>query len=87
MGRLDMRTRTAALLRFALPALLGILLLAPAGAAQEIQGLPDVGALGRQSLRPYWHVFIAYALAVVLIFGWVVSIAKRLGALERRLQD
>lgn len=44
--------------------------------------------LGRQSLgRPYWHVFVAYALVVVLIGGWVFSIARRLARLEGRLPD
>jgi CcmD family protein len=42
--------------------------------------------LGRQTLgRPYWHVFIAYAIAWVLIGGWVISIARRLARVERRL--
>ncbi len=44
--------------------------------------------LGRQTLgRPYWHVFIAYAIAWVLIGGWVISIARRLARLEKRLDD
>lgn len=44
--------------------------------------------LGRQTLgRPYWHVFISYAIAWLLIFGWVVSIARRLGRVERSLQN
>lgn len=55
-----------------------------AGAAP---GLAQATELGRQTLgRPYWHVFIAYAIAVVLIGGWVVSIARRLLAIERRLE-
>jgi CcmD family protein len=42
--------------------------------------------LGRQTLgRPYWHVFIAYAIAWLLIGGWVISIARRLARVERRL--
>ena len=42
--------------------------------------------LGRQTLgRPYWHVFIAYALAWLLIGGWVISIARRLARVEKRL--
>ena len=45
----------------------------------------DAATLGAQSLRPYWHVFVAYALAWLLIFGWVVSIARRLARIERRL--
>ncbi|MEZ4417899.1 MAG: CcmD family protein [Gemmatimonadota bacterium] len=39
--------------------------------------------VARGSLRPYWHVFAAYAIAWVLVFGWIVSIARRLGKLER----
>jgi amino acid permease len=43
--------------------------------------------LGRQTLgRPYWHVFISYAIGWVLILGWVVSIARRLRSVETRLQ-
>jgi CcmD family protein len=45
------------------------------------------GNLGAQSLRPYWHVFIAYAIAWALIGGWVISIARRLGALEKRPRE
>ena len=55
--------------------------LAPAGelAAQATE-------LGRQTLgRPYWHVFIAYAVAWIVIGGWVISIARRLARVERRL--
>ncbi len=44
--------------------------------------------LGRQSLgRPYWHLFAAYAIVVLLIAGWVISIARRLGQVEQRLPD
>lgn len=43
-------------------------------------------ALGQQRLgRAYWHVFLAYAIGWVLILGWVVSIARRLGRVESRL--
>jgi hypothetical protein len=37
------------------------------------------------SLRPYWHVFVAYAIAWGLVMGWAISIARRLAAVERRL--
>lgn len=50
-------------------------------AAQEM----PADALPQQSLRAYWHVFIAYAIVLVLVLGWVISIARRLGAVERRL--
>lgn len=44
--------------------------------------------LGAQQLgRPYWHVFAAYAIGWVLIFGWVVSIARRLRSLERKIDS
>jgi CcmD family protein len=49
--------------------------------------VPQATELGRQTLgRPYWHVFIAYAIAVLLIGGWVFSIARRLLSIERRLE-
>jgi len=42
--------------------------------------------LGAQRLgRPYLFVFIAYAVGWVLIFGWVVSIARKLRAVERKM--
>lgn len=69
------------LLRWVLPALLMFLAHAPL-AAQE--GMPGAGLSG-QSLRPYRFVFIAYAIAWLLVFGWVVSVARRLSKVERRL--
>lgn len=45
----------------------------------------EPGALAQQSLRAYWHVFIAYAIAWAFIFGWVVSLARRLGRVAREL--
>lgn len=44
------------------------------------------GSLGSQSFRPYAHVFVAYALAWLLVIGWTWSIARRLGEVERRLE-
>ncbi len=42
--------------------------------------------LGRQTLgRPFWFVFLAYAIVVALIGGWVISIARRLRRIEDRL--
>jgi len=42
--------------------------------------------LARQTLGlPYWHVFIAYAVVWLLIAGWVISIARRLSEVEKRL--
>lgn len=43
--------------------------------------------LGTRGLgRPYLHVFLAYAVVLLLVGGWVVAIARRLGRIERRLQ-
>jgi CcmD family protein len=47
----------------------------------------QAGALAGQSLRPYRFVFYAYAVAWILVFGWVVAVARRLSALDRRLED
>lgn len=38
--------------------------------------------LAQQSLRPYWYVFIAYALAWLLLLGWMFSIGRRMRGLE-----
>ncbi len=46
----------------------------------------EAGALGRQTLgRAYWHVFIAYAIGWVLVFGWLIAMARRLRRVEERL--
>lgn len=56
-----------------------------------VTALPALGQaseLGRQTLgRPYWHVFLAYAIVVALIAGWTISIARRLARVEARLPD
>lgn len=54
---------------------------AAAGAASA---LPAREAPPR-SLRAYWHVFIAFAIAWVLLFGYVVLIARRSRRLEEQL--
>ena len=56
----------------------------PVGA--QDMSLPASG-LAQQSLRPYWHVFIAYSIVIVLVLGWVVSISRRLKDVEKRLED
>lgn len=43
--------------------------------------------IGSQSLRAYWHVFLAYAAAWLLVGGWAFSIFRRLGRIERKLSD
>ena len=38
-----------------------------------------------RTLRAYWHVFIAFALAWAFLFGYVVSIGRRFRTLEREV--
>jgi CcmD family protein len=52
--------------------------------AQDATGQAAAAA---SSLRPYWHVFIAYTIVIVLVGAWAVSIARRLKDVERRLLD
>jgi CcmD family protein len=69
-----------------LPLLLVLAVLLP-GFAEAQSGLPDANALASQNLRGYNHMFIAYFIAWALILGWVVSIARRLGRVERALKE
>jgi CcmD family protein len=46
----------------------------------------DSQTLAAQNLRAYRHVFVAYAVAWLLVFGWLFSVARRLGRVERSLQ-
>jgi len=42
--------------------------------------------LGSQTLGPaYWHVFLAYAIAWLLVLGWLIAMFRRLGRVEERL--
>jgi CcmD family protein len=38
-------------------------------------------------MQQFWHVFIAYAVAWGLVFGWAVAIFRRMGRVEERLRD
>ena len=60
-----------------------VLVTALPAAAQQV-GTPGAG-LSAQSLRPYQFVFLAFALAWLLVLGWVVSVGRRLARLDRRL--
>ena len=51
------------------------------------QGMPDPTAIASQNLRGYTHMFIAYAIAWFLVLGWIISIARRLGRVEKALKD
>ena len=39
----------------------------------------------RLEMRHFWHVFIAYAVAWVILFAWIVSILRRFRRLEEKL--
>jgi len=62
------------------------LLLATAAPSWAQDALPGT-QMAQQSLRPYVHVFLAYAVAIVLVLGWVMSISKRLKDVEVRLEE
>ena len=65
---------------------LALLALGALPAWAQDAAMPAAG-MARQSLRPYWHVFIAYAIAIALVLAWVVSISKRLRDVEDRLEE
>jgi CcmD family protein len=52
---------------------------------QDAPGSPFQQQGPPRTLRAFWHVFIAYAITIVLLFGYAVSIGMRLAAVERRL--
>lgn len=83
-----MRGQIEMLSKLRLAALAVLLSLAAGGPAfaQEATGMP-ADALATQSLRAHWHVFIAYAIVIVLVFGYVVWMARKLSALEARLAE
>ena len=35
--------------------------------------------------RGFWHVFAAYAIVWLLVFGWLVQIGRRLARVEQKL--
>lgn len=48
------------------------------------QGMSET--IAGQNLRGYTHMFIAYAVAWLLVAGWVISIARRLSRIEEELR-
>lgn len=69
---------------FGLLCLFALLALLDPGALAAQQG-PGSG-LASQSMRPYAHVFWAYALGWALILGWVVSLSRRWSRVEDDLE-
>jgi CcmD family protein len=66
-----------------LPGSLSCLLLALGATGVAAQS----GAAGVGGLRAYWHVFIAYAIVILLVLGWVISIGRRLKDIQQRLGE
>jgi len=54
-----------------------VLLMVPAAVSGQGTSAP--------SFRPYFHVFVAYAIAWGLVLAWLITIARRLGRVEQRL--
>lgn len=64
-----------------------------AAAEAAVPGVSTAQAQGGSPLasqtlgRGYWHVFIAYAVAWLLVLGWAISIARRLSKVEREIEE
>ena len=59
-------------------AALTVALAQPAAAQSAVQPVPQ--------MEDFWHIFIAYAIAWILLFGWLLSILKRIRRVEERLK-
>ena len=55
-----------------------------AGQGAPTAGLPQTAPPPR-TLRAYWHLFGAYAIVWTLLFGYVIYLGRRSGALEREV--
>lgn len=64
---------------------IALLLLVGPAAAWSQAGVPDPQALAAQNLTGYTHMFLAYAIAWALIFGWIFSVGQRIGRVQRDL--
>ena len=53
--------------------------------AQGSSGLPQRAAPPR-TLRDYTHVFVAFALAWLLLFGYALSLGRKFARIEREME-
>jgi CcmD family protein len=74
----------AAAAESAAPAVEAVSQPAPEVVGSTTHGVP-LARPAERTLRPYWHVFIAFALAWALLFGYALSLGRRFGRLEREL--
>jgi CcmD family protein len=51
----------------------------------ERAGTPAQAGQPPRTLRAYWHVFIAFAVTWLLLFGYAISLGRRWAALERQV--
>jgi len=59
----------------------------PAVSAPTQEGFRAVQAqhAAERTMRGYWHLFIAFALTWLVLFGYVISLGRRFGRLEEEL--
>jgi CcmD family protein len=50
-------------------------------------GEVDGGDYLPRNMRPYWHFFLAFGAAWVLLGGYVISLGRRFGRLEEELES
>jgi CcmD family protein len=58
-----------------------------ASVPEAVQAQATTPAATSPQMRHFWHVFAAYAVAWILLFGWVVAIFRRLRRVEERLEE
>ena len=63
-----------------------LILLGPVAIGAQT-GLPDPDALAGQSLRGYTHMFLAYGIAWILVLGWIISVGRRMGRVQKNLDE
>jgi len=58
----------------------------PAAVAAQTAPLPgEQASAPPRTLRAYWHVFIAFGLAWLFLFGYAISLGRRFRKLEREV--
>jgi CcmD family protein len=61
-----------------------------AGVAVQTQpapGVPSAPGQPPRTLRAYWHLFIAFAVTWLLLFGYMITVGRRWARLEREVRD
>jgi CcmD family protein len=71
------------------PAAAGFQAVAPAAQSPGLAGA-EAGTLAERgqpprTMRAYWHVFIAFAVTWLLLFGYAISLGRRWARLEHEI--